>query len=66
MDRHQVANMWENILVIIILVLCLFFVGRRFIRNLRNAANKNTNFDCSGDCGSCSSGKKLKKNSERP
>jgi len=56
--------MWENILVIIILVLCVFFVGRRFVRQMRNAAGKNPDLDCSGDCAGCSSGKGLKKKSD--
>jgi len=50
--------MWENILVIIIIALCLFFVGRRFVRQLRNAADKNTVVDCGGNCASCPSAKK--------
>jgi hypothetical protein len=54
--------MWENILVIIIIGLCLIAVGRRFYRLFKNAGKTDGAVDCSGDCSSCcSSGKGSKK-----
>jgi len=43
--------MWENIIIIVIVALCLFFVGRRFIRQL--GGGDKGGCGCSGGCGGC-------------
>ena len=42
--------MWQNIIIIFIIVACLFFIGRRIRRQLNGSK---TGCGCSGGCGGC-------------
>ncbi|OGQ85995.1 MAG: hypothetical protein A2512_08975 [Deltaproteobacteria bacterium RIFOXYD12_FULL_56_24] len=42
--------MWQNIILIFIIVACLFFIGRRIRSQLKGS---NSGCGCSGGCGGC-------------
>lgn len=42
--------MWQNIILIFIIVACLFFIGRRIRSQLKG---NNSGCGCSGGCGGC-------------
>ncbi|MFN2353254.1 MAG: FeoB-associated Cys-rich membrane protein [Desulfopila sp.] len=49
--------MLETLIVWSIIALCVFAVGRKFLRQFKNAAKNDGSSACGCDCSSCPSGK---------
>lgn len=48
--------MTQNIITFLILILCAFFIGRRYYRQWRAAVNPKQDLSCSSGCEGCNVG----------
>lgn len=48
-------NMWQNIITAIIVVIALFFIGKKLYKQLRQAVDPSKEITCGNSCGCCAS-----------
>ncbi|MBW6520910.1 MAG: FeoB-associated Cys-rich membrane protein [Desulfoarculaceae bacterium] len=58
--------MRQSFFIALVIALCLFFIGRKFYRQFKNATDPGEKTQCDGGCSGCSSPGRLSKTTKTP